>query len=71
MQTAGTDGEWRVRAGMFWILQFPVCFPLGDGGGVHPTQISTAQLSLHREAGLLAHSGAVEALQKTYLPLLR
>lgn len=55
IETAGTDGEWRLRAGMFRILQLPVCVPLG-WWGAHPTQISTTQFGLCREVGLLAPS---------------
>lgn len=33
IETAGTDGEWRLRAGMLRILQLPVCVPLGSWGG--------------------------------------
>lgn len=32
------------------------------------TQISSTYLGLFREAGLLAHSGALEAARKTYTP---
>lgn len=60
---------------MLGLRTFLSAFPWGrhnrGGVGLDPTQTSTTHLSLHREeAGLLAHSGALEGEQKTCIPLL-